>query len=957
MAVPGKLEGAFNPDRSADPLSWDWVDLTALTTSNNVTITRGRSSSSSGTADPSGASFPMRNGGGDTGVTLGSLTPRKADGDWYPGIGRGMVLRYSQHAGASWLALTGETASKASTADAASLDIVGNIAIAIQFRAPLRPAALGGAYEIAGKWGAAGQRSWRVLGGQTGTVNWQWSADGTNTTGEAVTSLAVPTPTAGSLTWAMEFDVDNGASGNTTTFYVLKGTITDLLADKAAYLFGDPDINSGTTSIFSSTAVVELGSLANSGFSPYPGGIERVFIRAGTLDSGTIAVDADFTAEAPGTTSFADDAATPKTWTIAAPAEITDRKARLLGEYGSNQGTYPGKAVDGTAQRTITAAGPLRRLRQGAKPLRSALYRRITNPTTDTTLYAYWPLEDGREATSIYTVGGVDGGIMAMGLAGDNTLPASEALPTIGGGQPYGWNLALPPLAPTDTWEYTGLYGIPVAPDAGASEYIDLQRIDCMGGATSQWVLRIDDTNVSVFAKDLDGTNVLSATFPADPGMFGTWMIVQLAIGLSGTDITWDVDIIPLDLGSVFGDDGTLASLGLHAGRPVGLRTLEDSAAQEGLSVGHFIITTGAVAGWLAPADTAYAGEPAPARVFRLCREEQVPVVVDGPHLQGTTTGWPASIAAGAVALGPQRPKPLLELLEEAAVADQGYVGEPFDLLGISYRSGATLRNQAAALSLTDEVGDLVPNDDDRDYVNRVTVARDQGSQIELTATGADDPDPAGSGIGVLYEAARTVNVMSDLHVADQASWWLHEATWPEERYDQLTVNLDTADEATLDTFDGFNVGDVIEATSVPADLVTTEVAQVVDGWTETISPFLVVMKPNGRPAGAWQVGVREDDALAKRDTDGSVLDADFDAGTDTSMDVDVTRGLAWTTDAGEFPFDVNVAGAQVTVSAIGAPAGTVQTFTVSATIANGINKTVDAGAEVRLWRPTIRSL
>jgi hypothetical protein len=93
VAAPGKLEGAFNPDRSADPLSWDWVDLSALTALNNVTITRGRSSSRTGIADPSSATFPLRNGGGDTGVTLGSLTPRKATGDWYPGIGRGMVLR------------------------------------------------------------------------------------------------------------------------------------------------------------------------------------------------------------------------------------------------------------------------------------------------------------------------------------------------------------------------------------------------------------------------------------------------------------------------------------------------------------------------------------------------------------------------------------------------------------------------------------------------------------------------------------------------------------------------------------------------------------------------------------------------------------------------------------------------------------------------------------------------
>lgn len=946
--MAGKLEAAFDADRSADPESWTWTDLTDLTEANATAVSRGKPSSRGTIAEPASATFPLRNGGGDSGVTVGSLTPRKASGDWYPNVRKGLPLRFSYNVGASTLALTGATSSRASTPDDASLDITGDIAIAVQFRSPIRPGVFGGANDLIGKWGAAGQRSWRILMGQGGTFNFQWSADGTATTGEAATLLAIPSPDAGPLTVAIEFDSATGDG----TFYVLKGTITELLASPSSYLFGDPDLGGGATSIFSSTAQLDVGNMANSGFAGYAGCVDRVFVRDGSLSAGTIAADADFTAEAAGTTSFADDAATPKTWTVTSPATVTDRKIRLLGEYGGNRGDYPGRGVDGTARRAITVAGPLRRMRQGQKPLQSALYRRITAPANDTTVYAYWPLEDGRDATSIYSIGGTGTGTVSMSLASDDTLASSNPLPTVSGGQPYGWNLRCPALAPTDAWEATMLIRIPVAPDSGTSEFIDMQRVDCTGGVTSQWVLRIDDTNVSVFAKDLDGTNVLSTTFPSDARMFDTWMIVSLAVGLSGLNITWDVDIIPLDLGVIFGGNGTLASLGLAPGSPIGLLTLDDAVPQDGLSAGHFTITSGAVAGWLSPADTAYVGEPDTSRVFRLCRELGIPASVDGPHAVGTTTGWPAALAAGAQPMGPQRPLPLLTLLEECAVVGNGYLGESREQLGIWYRTGVTLENQTPALTATTEVTDpFVSNDDDQDYVNSVEVSRPLGSKATLVATGDDDPATIG-----LYEASREVNVSADSSLADHASWWIHEATWPEERHDTIPLDIATTSTSQLAAFHDLSVGDVIEATALPTAAAETEVAQLVDGWVETDSPFLWSIRPNTRPAGPWQVGIRDDDDLAKRDTDGSILDAAFDAGTDTSMDVDVTAGQFWTTAAGDYPLELNVGGCRVTASACGAPAGSVQTFTVSATIVNGVNKTVPAGTAVKLWRPTIRA-
>lgn len=97
-----------------------------------------------------------------------------------------------------------------------------------------------------------------------------------------------------------------------------------------------------------------------------------------------------------------------------------------------------------------------------------------------------------------------------------------------------------------------------------------------------------------------------------------------------------------------------------------------------------------------------------------------------------------------------------------------------------------------------------------------------------------------------------------------------------------------------------------------------------------------------------------------RRDTAGSVLDSAFVAGTDTSFDVETTLGPLWGQTGQtnmDFPFDVNISGAQVRVTGISAPVGQVQTFTCELAIVNNVNKTIPAGTDVRLWQSANRGL
>jgi hypothetical protein len=75
-----------------------------------------------------------------------------------------------------------------------------------------------------------------------------------------------------------------------------------------------------------------------------------------------------------------------------------------------------------------------------------------------------------------------------------------------------------------------------------------------------------------------------------------------------------------------------------------------------------------------------------------------------------------------------------------------------------------------------------------------------------------------------------------------------------------------------------------------------------------------------------------------------------------SSLSVATASGFPlWTTTASDFPFDINVAGMRLTVTNI-TGASSPQTMSVTPAV-NGVQKTLTAGADVRLWFAPILSL
>lgn len=934
------VDVAFNPDLTAPAESWTWTPMDTYNDgrlirprllNQTIGITNGRQDESN-LADP--ATVEILLGNGDL-----ALTPGNPTSVYYPGLKRGTPLRVQVKAGNPYLALTGLTGSRASTPDNAALDITSDLAGAIQFRSPVAVGPLGSAHKVMAKW-ATGQRSYRLLWADDGTARLRWSTDGTNEL-EAKTSLPVPRPEAGPLTVAWELDVSIGGN-NVTTWYVGRVPLATLLADLSAYEFGDPWVNSGTTSIHPGTAVLDLGDNTGSGFPGFPGGIDRFQLRSGSL-SGTIVANLDCTALAAGATGTTDSAG--RVWAFNA-ATITDKRSRFCGridkvtaDWTQDDDTSP--LAPTIAHAKVSASGVLERLAQG-DAIGSALTRLLSAPTNQAKVISAWTFEDGRDATRAANLVPGAPPMSIQGtytFGGDTSYNAVTQQMTIGSAENALMTAPIPeiPQVVGVNWAVTKFFRIDdpeVSPAATGLMAVS------SNGEVAKWSLTINDTQVTIVGSDIDGTGVVLDTFASDQRFFNTEAMIVLEVTDDGANVDWAVTLLPIPGAVGFGASGTYAG---NTGVPTKFKN-SCTGPPSGISLGPVIVSTNAAIGWLAPADTAFAGEPAAQRVFRLCQEQGVPLAVDGPY----GIDWAAVIAAGGQAMGPQRPGKLLDLLDECAVVDHGIIGEQRGSLGLTFRSGVSLRNQPVRLTLNRAARQLIDPfeevDDDLRFVNDVTAVRTEGSSYRI-----EDPAIATGG-EERYEHTVEVNVDSDLRLPSQAGWRFHQGTWSEPRFPQVWTDLVKLAESVEDAL-GFGLGDRFVVPDPPSGC--PPVDQLADGITEELERFQWRIGVNGHPARPWDTAIVDDDDFGRVDTAGSETTASFTSGTSTSMTVATTLGTIWTTVAGDFPFDIEAAGVRLTVTNI-TGSSSPQTFTITQTPVNGVNKLIPAGTSVQLWQAAV---
>lgn len=868
-----------------------WTDVSTDVRSQGgtdaITISRGITSSGGMVADRGTCSLTLDN-------NSGKYSSRNPTSPYFGYLGRNTRVRVAAAYGAPWLSVLEAGGQRASTPDAAILDIAGDLDI----RADIEPAVWGDyrggsdsfdapSYtEICGKWTNPGQGSWALLLSDQGQLVLVWSTTGANQVSAWSTPVILPPFTRQSV--RVTLDVDNGAGGFTATFYTSSTPGTAGPWTQVNQVMG-----TGVTSIFNSTSPAEVGDLSTVGYVSLAKKIFSVEVRNGI--GGTVVANPNFEAQAVGATSFNDTAPSPRPWTATAGA-ITNKYRRFTGEVSSWPPQWDTGGKDVTTP--ITASGLIQRLGQRKASLQSTLTRRLTNTTS---MLAYWPMEDGSGATQAASpLPGVKPlAVSGLTFASDSSLAGSGALPQLA---PPSSLTGSVPVAAVGDWHVEMVYKLDTLPAAPTLMF----QVNLSGGTAATVQVLVGVAVVRVQALDASGT--VLGTFDTTPNNFtDNWGRLQILTSTSGGTVTLTAWWL------VIGAPTNWNVSTAFAGTPGRVTSVSGSwgTGFADLRIGHIGVMPQSVAAGSSPydnADKGFDGESAAARLARVASEQNITMSV-------------AAHAADTELVGPQPQETLTNVLQAAAQADEGLLYEARESLGLRFRGRRSLENQPS-LDLpyvaTPQVliAPLTPVDDDQGTLNDSTVNRTGGSWgRSVVITGAlSTQDPPG-GVG-LYDENITENLHSDDQTQPHAAWRTYLGTWNEARFPQVNIEL-AKNPALIPGVARIDTGSRIRITPplIP-QLPPDPIDNMVLGYMETLAQFSWRIGFACVPYGPYRTAVTDDYLLGRVDTDGSTLAASA-LSTDTTISV-ATPGLLWTTDPFHAPWNIRVGGEVMRVDAVG---------------------------------------
>jgi len=883
-----------------------WVDITSLVYSrDDLVISRGRPGEGS-EVERSTCRFTANN-------RSGNLSPRNPAGAYYGKIGRNTPVRVRLSPASESYMLMPVDLARANTPDSANLSITGDIDIRIDIQ-PENPASAAG---LCNKYLSTGnQRSWALWLNADGTLSFRWSADGTALVTKTSTA-AVSFPASGRKAVRVTLDVDNGASGNDVKFYTapdIAGTWTQL---------GATVTTAGVTSIFDSTASLEIGgSQGNGGGLDLKGRLYGFEMYQGI--AGTVRSEVDFDDEEAGAGPLFTDTQ-GNIWTMVDYATVVGPRVRVVAEVSEWPQRWDTSGSD--VYVPIEASGILRRLTQGATPLKSTLYRGYTSLSTPPV--AYWPCEDGADATRFASA--VGGPAMTISgspqMAQDTQFKCSGPLPLVALSS---WAGAVPDYGSSGQLQVWVLLSIP---SGGTVNGAVLFRIQTTGSLSYYDVSY--ETGGNLRLRGYTNENVLSEDSGAIAfNINGSPQRVSVSLVQNGADIDYEILGQRLD-GAVGGLGGTFTAQTITRAVNVVInpnKTINDVVMGH-VSVHRDVRDPNALVDEL----TAYNGEKAGIRVSRLCTEEGIGFRAVGDPFQTEL-------------LGPQLPRTLVDLLREAALADDGILYEPRDFLGLAYRPRRSMYSQGSALDLdyaTNDLSGIEPVDDDQHVRNDITVNRAGGSSARAVKTTGPLSVPAPPGGVGKYDEELTLSLFTDSRTADQAGWRVHRGTVDEARYPTLLLDLArpvfTSDAALTLAAQDLETGDRLAVANPPAWLPPDEISQLAQGFTELLSNFNHKIGVNCAPESPWGATGLVDGGLVRYGSAGTTTNEDL---TTTETDVGVAvAGPIWTHADGDF--NIRVGGEVMTVTAVSG-ASSPQVLTVTRSV-NGVVKAHLTGAAVTL--------
>lgn len=625
-------------------------------------------------------------------------------------------------------------------------------------------------------------------------------------------------------------------------------------------------------------------------------------------------------------------------------ADVNDGDGWKILFWGSADTWNPSWAggPSGDATVALSASGVLRRLLQGAQPVLST-YRRAM--IADTTTVAYWPLEDGANsdtAASAFTghpsikyTGGVPGFGATSGFASsaamvtlDNTRLVAEVPPYDATGQvQIRWLASFPTSALTD-------------------EAV-IMRAYLPSGTGALWEVIYDtadaDGALKVNAYDEAGASILAGVAVAFEAN-GKDAMLSLELTQDGGDIDWELNMYGLLAPANLSSSGTVSGETLGT---VAFVEFDPNGDLDSLAVGHLSVHDTITSVFSGRDDfRAYRYETVADRLTRLCDENDVSLQL---------------IGSSEVAMGPQHPATLVELLRECEATDQGVLHDGLRP-GISY----VCRSAREAIATPDltldasagQVDDLTPVDDDQRTRNLAVVSRREGS----SAVYEDADGPHGTATIGIYDESFTVNPSGDGVLADYASWFVHVGTVADGDYRFPTLGLQLHRDPTLAAaWCELALGGRIDVTNIDdvrAEHPSGTISLALEGRSQRINQFTWFADAVCSPYAPWRVGAIADTTgdtsadVLRTESDGSTLYAAVTAGA-SSFQVVTPLGPVWTTTADDFPLTVEVEGTPIEVTAVSGSTSP-QTFTVTAA---DVVRNLSAGAAVTLYQPRVLAL
>lgn len=915
-----------------------------------ITITSGRPDQNS-TVNPASCTLTLKDKDGRFSFT-------NPLGAYYPNLVHNTPLRASlpnsllpAPYSTTYLRMEDDAVSYASCPAVAQLELTGSLDV----RADLDLSGYG-YMPIVSIWNASAsvnQRSWWFGLLADGTLAFSYTTDGTAATWKLASPGTIPNSTLpiplGRLCVRAVFN----ASAGTVAFYTAPPGSTT--SSTAWTQLGPTVTGLGAVTMFASaSAPLTVGYSAGLAYDWLNSfitqgtdtiGIGRVLSTEGGLiapqgavydaalynASAVLVAHPSFNTQTAGATSWTDGQS--NAWTVSGTATLNNRSYRFHGELAELPKAADPTATDVYSQ--ATAAGVLRRLGQGNSPLNSPMYRANVRLTGTAAPAAYWPCEDGTNATQLASAlaGGSPMTVSGKPSLGTNTnFVCSAGLPTLNGST---WTGAVT----SQTFQWAGSIGTPLTrqwngnyvrfllqvPSGGdtnngtiISVYttgtvarLDLVYVTTSGGGFTVNCYNAAGTNIATIApfqliNSPDG--ILGYTVAGN----GALVEMELQLTISGSTIT--VTVIPLLVGSsTYGATSTtITSASMGAVTKV---AVNPQGALTGTTVGHITVqadSTLAASYTLIPALNAWLGETAGDRVRRLCAEEGVQSRIYGHSDRSVFMGY-------------QTIKSLSALLQECESTDRGLLYEPASALAVGYRTNTSLCNQTAKATASYGSSQLDKafgsTSDDFLSLNDVTATNPDGSSgRQYLASGAMSIQAPPNGIGRI-DTTVPVNAGWDTQLASIAGWVLNASIDPRDRLPAIPFNMARSETPAAVAL--LRAGDRLTIPDPPSWIQYDPIEQIAAGFTETFGPAAIwQINVNGIPYYPYTVAEATGGTspAVHVDTDGSTLTSTVTSAA-TGLSFTTTNSAympVWTSDPSMFPFDVAIGGERITVAGPG---------------------------------------